>query len=62
MIDRFEKFTDEELHELRYGLRLAQNARRYRSEERELRDRLDTEIAHVQIQREHRTHREALPA
>lgn len=62
MPDRFHPFSDAELHELRYGLRLAQNTRRFHPEEVEIRQQLADEIAHVQLQREHRAHREALPA
>jgi hypothetical protein len=66
MIDRYTKFTDEELHELRYGLLLAQRARRFalrdHGEEAAIRTRLEAEIDHVRTQRLHRAHREALPA
>ena len=62
MPDRFHRFTDDELSQLRFGLRLAEESRYDIPEESELRRLLDIEIAHVQLQREHRAHREALPA
>jgi hypothetical protein len=52
--DRFERFTNEELHELRDGIIRSRQANIWaaRPEQAEICDKLDTEIAHTQEQRE----------
>lgn len=62
-IDRFHPFTDEELHELRYGVRIAcrTNLVAERPGPASVADRLDDEIAHVQEQRRMAAARERNP-
>lgn len=62
-IDRFHPFTDEELHELRYGVKLACRTSLIaeRPDQAGIADRLDDEIAHVQEQRRMALARERNP-
>lgn len=61
---RYENFTDEELHELRFGLQYAMriNLIAERKAEASICEDLGAEIGHVQEQRRMRAAREALPA
>lgn len=66
MPDRFRQFTEGELHELRFGLRLARAERdrlvREQSAEEADRHRLESEIEHEQTQREHAAARQRVIA
>jgi hypothetical protein len=64
MPDRFDRFSSEELHEIRYGLGRAKRDNTWagRPECAELCQKLEDEIADRQIQREHAEARQRVSA
>lgn len=62
MPDRFRRFTEGEIHEMRYALESALDVNDMVGRPNDDVERLLDEIKHEQLQQAHRAHRELLPS